>query len=205
MIQPFLFKKILVPLLLVLAVLLIALHMLGIGAGGERQHSLDTVTVILDSMKDRDDLHMTRMLVSDEYVYHINSEGEVVPHDEGDETVHYVSVLMVDASLPVSKIWTYKEADGLVICLPPISLEMEIQEKLSFIWKVSDNFPNVDIEQRVADVARERAESKAMDRGIKRQAEERAQLFFSQLFEVFGDASVDVKFCEKSPSPLTES
>ena len=199
-----LLKKGLVPLL-ILVVLLTALNMLGIGAGGERQYSLDAVTVILDSMKERDDLHITRMFVSDEHIYHVNSEGEVIPQDEGDETVHYVSVLMVDASLPVSKIWTYKGADGLVVCLPPVSLETEIQEKLSFIWEVSDNFPNVDIEQKVSDIARKRAEIKVMDRGIKRQAEERAQIFFSQLFEVLGDASARVEFCEKSPSPLAES
>lgn len=213
-------KKVLGPLL-ILAVIIVALNRSGFGTSRGVQHNLDTATIILGSMREQDDLHMAREVVSDFHEYHLDSKGEVVARDkgnealahiagppspqvaqgEGDETVQYVSVLMIDASLPVSEIRTDKEGDRLIVCLPPIALETEIQEKQSFIWKVSDDFPNMDIEQKVADAARKRAEVKLMDGGIKQRSEENAITFFSQLFEMLGDTSVDVKFCEKSPSP----
>ena len=63
----------------------------------------------------------------------------------------------------------------------------------------------MDIEQKVVDAARKRIESQLMkDGGIKQRAEENAITFFSQLFETLGGASVDVKFCQKSLSPLAE-
>jgi len=193
-----LLSRLLVPLF-ILAVLLIALNVSGFGTGGVVQHNLDTVTVFLDTMKERDDLHLTRMFVSDEHVYHVNSEGEVVDQSEGDETVHYVSVSMVDASLPLSRIQNDKETNGRVVCLPSISLKTEIQERLSFIWKVSDKSSTMDIEQKVQDAARKRAEEKVENEGIKQRAEENAITFFSRLFAMLGETSVDVKFCEESP------
>ena len=192
------------PIVVVVFLIISALNIIGIGTGGAIQHDLDTVTVILDSMKEKDDLHITRTVVSDFHEYPVNSRGEVVAQDEGDETVEYISVSTVDASLPVSRIRSHEEGGRFTVCLPPISLETEIQEKLSFIWDASAKFPNTDVEQKLLDAARRRAEVMLTARGIRQQAEESAQIFFSQLFELLGDTSIVVKFCEKSPSPLQE-
>lgn len=169
---------------------------------GTRQSS-EWFIVYLESMIKREDLHMARIIVSDIHDYRLNANGEIV--EEGGETVKYVSVSTVDASLPVSKIRTDRNDNGLVICLPPIDIqEAKIQEELSFLWDDSRDFPKMDIEQKMADATRRRAELVARHRGIEQQAEEAAKTFFSQLSGMSGE-SARVEFCEESLSPLAES
>ena len=214
MISLLLFRKVL-GLLLILAVIMVVLNLSEFGTSGVVQHHLKNITVTLDAMEERDDFHLTRDFKSYQDKYDLDARWS--DDFQGKLEVHYVSLVMIDTSLPISKIRTSREADRIVVCLPRISFKPEFQERGSFIWKLEtpekkweifkrSTKANVDIEQKVLDAARKRIKSQLMNDGdIKQQAKESAKTFFSRLFEMLGDAPVDVKFCKKSPSPLAES